>query len=98
MPAITLAICGKQISVSARSQRLIRLFADYFRYYSPSDTDFPVQPSESPLLYLELRMRDGLPTRERLIPPTAELFSQTGVLSMWREAKSSLEESAIRNL
>ena len=35
MPAITLAICGVPVIISARSLRFIRLFADYFRYYAP---------------------------------------------------------------
>ncbi len=95
MPAITLAISGTRISISARSPRLIRLFTDYFRYYSPSDSSSSTPSPESPALHLELRMRNELPARERLIPPTAELFSQTGVLSMW--AEKAEEQSAIRN-
>jgi hypothetical protein len=95
MPAITLAICGNRISISARSPRLINLFADYFRYYSPREASLFEQSqnsTEPPSLHLELRMRDELPPREKLIPPTAELFSQTGVLSMWIENEN---ESAI---
>ena len=95
MPAISLAICGNPISISARSPRLIRLFADYFRYYSPHDISEPDQlplSAEKPSLTIELRMRDELPLRETLIPPTAKLFSQTGILSMWLEGGS---ESAI---
>ncbi len=99
MPAITLAICGTQISLSAGSPRLVRLFADYFRYYDPrsfSSSEAPKTPATNPAFHIniELRMRDKLPSREVLIPPTAELFSQTGVLSMWIEKES---ESAIRN-
>lgn len=95
MPAITLAICGNQVSISARSPRLIRLFADYFRYYSPSDIPTSEQqpkPADQPSLDIELRMRDELPSRKTLIPATAQLFSQTGILSMWLEEES---ESAI---
>lgn len=95
MPAITLAICGNPISISARSPRLIRLFADYFRYYFPRDIFDPGQSplsAEKPSLNIELRMRDELPPRETLIPSTAQLFSQTGVLSMWLEEEG---ESAI---
>lgn len=92
MPAITLAICGIPISISARSQRLIRLFADYFGYYSPSNST-PEPPPETSSLHLELRMCDELPARERLIPPSAELFSQTGVLSMWIE--NPIEQSTL---
>jgi hypothetical protein len=95
MPAITLAICGTRISISARSPRLIRLFTDYFRYYSPSDVSTLIQSPESPALHLELRMRNELFARERLIPPTAKLFSQTGVLSMWIE--KPIEQSTIPN-
>lgn len=92
MPAITLAICGNQISISARSPRLIRLFADYFRYYSPRDVptfESQPNPAEKPWLTIELRMREELPARETLIPTTAKLFSQTGVLSMWVEDASA---------
>ena len=104
MPAITLAICGNQISISARSPRLTRLFADYFRYYNPhtiSTTDTPqllaAKSVFQPDIKIELRMRDALPAREVLIPPSAELFSQTGVLSMWIEKLEGRKESAIRN-
>ena len=95
MPAVTLAICGNQIAISARSPRLTRLFADYFRYYdprySPSIEAPGLRPADSvspPKINIELRMRDALPLRETLIPSTAELFSQTGVLSMWIEPPS----------
>ncbi|MEO6725807.1 MAG: hypothetical protein ABIP14_10985 [Blastocatellia bacterium] len=118
MPAVTLAICGHQLSIQARAPRLIRLFADYFRYYDPqiissekgstnfSLSKFPnvrafeandkmkfVEPrakavSSSPTLQIELKMRDDLPPRERLIPPSAVLFSQTGVVSLWKEDAS----------
>lgn len=104
MPAITLAICGNPVSISARSLRLTRLFADYFHYYNPQATTLSDESAVAANdhnhptpIHIQLRMRDELPPREVLIPPTAELFSQTGVLSMWREAKSSLAESAIRN-
>ncbi len=99
MPAVTLAICGNQLSISARAPRLIRLFADYFRYYNPqiiSSTDTPNPLADNPpALQIELKMRDALPPRERLIPPSAELFSQTGIVSLWRE--TGRKESAIRN-
>lgn len=104
MPAITLAICGNQISISARSPRLTRLFADYFRYYSPhtiSTTDppqlLPAKSAFQPDIKIELRMRNALPPREVLIPPAAELFSQTGVLSMWIQKRVGQESSVIRN-
>lgn len=90
MPAIKLTICGNAIFISARAPRLIRLFADYFRYYDPSISPSTFAPNPSanhpPTLKIELKMREELPPRERLIPPSAELFSQTGVVSLWREA------------
>ncbi|MEK7833415.1 MAG: hypothetical protein AAB401_20155 [Acidobacteriota bacterium] len=92
MPAITLAICGNQISISARSPRLIRLFADYFSYYSPirltPNDQSPGSAKHEPALQVELKMRDQLPTREVLIPSTAELVSQTGVVSLWQESET----------
>ncbi|MFN0108812.1 MAG: hypothetical protein ACKVZH_08155 [Blastocatellia bacterium] len=102
MPAITLAICENPISISARSPRLIRLFADYFRYYDPhslsiAETPSPAATNSDPPIHIQLRMRDELPPREVLIPPTAELFSQTGILSMWVDKDSLQTESAIRN-
>jgi hypothetical protein len=36
-------------------------------------------------IVIELKMRRELPPREKLIPPGAELFSQTGVVGLWRE-------------
>ncbi len=91
MPAIHFAICGIPIVISAHSPRLVRLFADYFRYYEPE-----IEASAESLgslrsgrdsnpLVIELKMRRDLPPRERLIPSKAELFSQTGVIGLWRE-------------
>ena len=100
MPAVTLAICGNQISISARAPRLIRLFADYFRYYDPQIISPNIAPALSaaqsvagsaecqPVLTIELKMRRELPPREWLIPPAAELFSETGVVSLWKEEAS----------
>jgi len=94
MPAITLAICGNPILISARAQRLIRLFADYFRYYDPR-TALSIPASAllaepEPSLSIELKIRRELPPRETLIPAPAKLFSQTGVVSLWREEASPL--------
>ncbi|MBS1786389.1 MAG: hypothetical protein JST85_01630 [Acidobacteria bacterium] len=98
MPAIMLAIGENSILISARPPRLIRLFADYFHYYQPRQipaTRLSHPPTDDPqAINVELRMRDALPPREVLIPETAELFSQTGVLSMWIDGNG---ESAIRN-
>lgn len=96
MPALTLAICGNQISISARAPRLIRLFADYFRYYDPqiftSDAAPALWADHDSALKIELKMRDRLPPRQVLIPPSASLFSQTGVVSLWREDGSAVGE------
>jgi hypothetical protein len=100
MPAITLAICGNQISISARSPRLINLFADYFSYYSPVSLTPSDQPPDSAknfsALQIELKMRAQLPLREVLIPSSAELVSQTGVVSLWQE-KGAGRGSIIRS-
>ncbi|MGH9800446.1 MAG: hypothetical protein ACRD82_08795 [Blastocatellia bacterium] len=107
MPAITLAICGNQISISARSPRLVRLFADYFSYYSPSlvteNDQSPIPTEREVMLQIELKMRDKLPPRQQLIPSSAELVSQTGVVGLWRESAIERQgdgetgQSAIRN-
>lgn len=92
MPAVSLAICGNPILISARAPRLIRLFADYFRYYEPqilsSAEAIPFLAEKSPALKIELNFRHELPPRETLIPATAELFSQTGVVSLWRDTQT----------
>lgn len=96
MPAVTLAICGNRISIHARAPRLIRLFADYFRYYDPlvlTSTAATVGSAEEiPALTIELKFRRELPSRETLISATAKLFSQTGVVSLWQEADSPVGE------
>ncbi len=91
MPALHFTICGVPIVISTHSPRLISLFADYFRYYNPeiesSAEHLGIAGSEGGLnpLVIELKMRRELPPREKLIQPQAELFSQTGVVSLWRE-------------
>lgn len=91
MPAVHLKIGAVPIIIAADSPRLIRLFADYFRYYDPeieASADgrecLRAQDAIAPLV-IELKMRRELPPREKLIPPNAELFSQTGVIGLWRE-------------
>jgi hypothetical protein len=90
MPAVTLAICGNQILISARAPRLIRLFADYFHYYEPrilsTAEALPFPADNESALKIELKLRHELPPLEMLVPPTAELFSQTGVVRVWRDA------------
>jgi hypothetical protein len=83
MPAIYLNIGEVPVVISANSSRLVRLFADYFRYYDP-EIEASVEGSTAPLV-IELKMRRELPLREKLIPPGAELFSETGVVRLWRE-------------
>jgi hypothetical protein len=89
MPALRLTISGIPVIIRARSPRLINLFTDYFRYYQPevvADWRQSFQPGRGldPIV-VELKMRRELPPRKQLIPPEAELFSQTGVVGLWRE-------------
>ncbi len=118
MPAVHLNISEVPVIISTDSPCLIRLFADYFRYYNPeieaSIDTAPASPGKNenaprsdefirhvtnkfvttwglsddarlaPLV-IELKTRRELPPREKLIPPGAELFSKTGVVSLWRE-------------
>lgn len=97
MPAVTLAICGNPVSISARAPRLIRLFADYFRYYDPillssAETTASIRSASAenlPALRIELKFRRELPPSEALITSTAELVSQTGVVSLWRDGQTA---------
>lgn len=110
MPALKLAICGCPVIISSRSPRLNRLFADYFRYYNPQTFHVPEQSVSAaekvPAFKIELRMRKQLPPRETLIPDGAQLFSQTGVVSLWKGWKAEeqgaqlipKQEPATRNL
>ncbi|HMV84017.1 MAG TPA: hypothetical protein PLD20_10755 [Blastocatellia bacterium] len=96
MPAVTLAICGNRILIQARAPRLLRLFADYFHYYDPqiltSTETAAVSAEGDPSLKIELNFRRELPPRAILIPVAAKLFSQTGVISLWREMNSPVGE------
>ena len=100
MPAITTAICGVPLTLSAPTQNLIDLFADYFRYYPTRSADaLPAvttplnQPS--PALKIELKLKNSLPPREQMIPPQAKLFSQSGQVSLWRETRRTTEGPAV---
>ncbi|MGH9846569.1 MAG: hypothetical protein ACREEM_48340, partial [Blastocatellia bacterium] len=84
MPSIELVICGVPILVSADSARLVRLFADYFRYYDPR-IHHSVATSAG-ALNIELCLRRELPPREKLIPALATLVAQTGIARFWRDA------------
>ena len=83
MPSLELVICGVPILVSTRSARLVRLFADYFRYYDPQINHAIATPAGA--LKIELRLRRELPAWERLIPAEATLVSQTGIARFWRD-------------
>lgn len=101
MPAVSLLIDDVPIVISARSPHLVALFADYFRYYDPKliaadAAPKPIQAGQAALT-IELKLRRHLPTRARLIPAQAELFSQTGVISLWR-ATLPADEGATREL
>jgi hypothetical protein len=91
MPAIHFVIRGVPVVISTYSPRLVKLFADYFRYYNPRieasaavAESLHTESGQRPVV-IELKMRRELPLRERLIPQQAELFSQTGVIGLWRE-------------
>jgi hypothetical protein len=82
MHRLDLTICGVPIHLSTGSTRLVRLFADYFRYHEPRIND---QAVANGAIELELRPRRELPPRERLIPAGAQLVAQTGVARFWRD-------------
>jgi hypothetical protein len=91
LPSIHFTIHGTPIILNARSSRLISLFADYFQYYDPEVFTSASRPeSPDPIthrkpLVIDLKLRRELPPREKLIPSSAELVSQTGVVGLWRE-------------
>ncbi|MDX2033537.1 MAG: hypothetical protein SF339_22865 [Blastocatellia bacterium] len=87
MSALELAIGHVPIIITARSPFLVRLFADYFRYYDPRVV---ARSGHSDGVWLDLQVRRELP-RERLFPAGAELISQTGVVRLLRERTASGE-------
>lgn len=93
MPAVSLLLGDVPVVISARSARLVALFADYFRYYNPQLTPScslaALAPHGQAALTVELKMRRALPPRTRLLPEQAELFSQTGIVSLWRAVVQS---------
>lgn len=101
MPAVSLLIGDVPVVISARSAPLVALFADYFRYYDPQLSAADIAPETiqagQAALTIELKMRSHLPPRARLIPAHARLFSQTGVVSLWR-APLSAEAGATSEL
>lgn len=84
MPAINLAINGVPLTISSRDPGVTELFADYFSYYHPQ-LSLPGEQVLDSGIQIDLRMRRELPPREKLIPASAELFSQTGLVGLWRE-------------
>jgi hypothetical protein len=100
MPAVSLLIGDVPVVISARSSRLVALFADYFRYYNPqliaAEGAPEIMQAGQPALVIELKMCRHLPPRARLIPAQARLFSQTGVVSLWRATSSA--DGATREL
>ncbi|MFN0086821.1 MAG: hypothetical protein ACKVX9_15630 [Blastocatellia bacterium] len=93
---VELAIGHVPIIISARSSFLVRLFADYFRYYDPrvgrSDPGALGERNAGlpGAVRLDLKLRRELP-RDRLFPAEAELISRTGVVRMLRERTATGE-------
>lgn len=90
MPALELAIGHVPIILSARAPALVRLFADYFRYYDPRVVARVEAEAHSETIRVELKMRRELP-REQLFPAGAELISRTGVVRLLRERTAAGE-------
>jgi hypothetical protein len=88
MPSISLAINGIPLTITSREPAVIELFADYFKYYKPEFIPAEDRVDKNVVntgIAIDLRMRSELPRREMLIPATAALFAQTGVVGLWRE-------------
>ncbi|HKX32551.1 MAG TPA: hypothetical protein VJ302_32995 [Blastocatellia bacterium] len=87
MDTISLAICGVPITIVADSPELTDHFAKYFRYYRPQvrpSSDDASNAGRDPLR-IELKFLDGPALPAGLIPPQAKLFSQIGLVGLWRE-------------
>src|SRR6185503_18871406 len=88
MPTIEFTLAAVPIRLTSKSSELTDLLAAYFRYYQPrpSDEARAAQQSTDPL-NLTLDFCDTLPARQTLLTPNATLFSQTGVIQLWRDDK-----------
>jgi len=96
MAAIRFEVCDVPVIIKARAPHLIALFADYFHYYRPQLVDElhdHTPPAAPPIghstITVDLKTRRHLPPLECLIPPQAELLSETGVIRLWREPADS---------
>lgn len=89
MPTLDLVIAGIPLEIQTHSARLLRLFADYFTYYSPRVRSSLLGGSGVDPLRVRLIRRRELPSLERLLPTGAELISETGVIRLWRDPGSA---------
>lgn len=78
MSTIDLVLSGVPLQISTSSARLTSLFLDYFRYYSPVQSD----SDRAGGLRLELQTAHELPP----FPAKAQLVAETGVLRFWEES------------
>ena len=79
MATIDLVLSGVPLQISTSSARLTSLFLDYFRYYSPINSD---SAPSAVAVRLELDICQELPP----LPDSAHLIARTGVLQFWEES------------
>lgn len=90
MPAIKLALSAIPIEIRSDSPLLIDLFVDYFRYYKTEIDPSPSTQNGGSVM-IDLKIVDEPSPRDALIPPDSKLFSQTGVIGLWRHNNAAGE-------
>jgi hypothetical protein len=95
MTAISLELCGEPVVITTRSEPLIEIFRDYFRYYHPQLINPHSQPATpAALITLKIELEQSMPAREALIPPTAALISQAGIVELWRQPETTAQSES----
>ena len=90
VPVFSFQICGLPVSLATSSALLLKLYADYFRYYS---SPLPREAVRTTVpLKLQLTLTPLLPAQEKLIPTDAEFIAQSGQVSFWRGQKRGREQ------
>jgi hypothetical protein len=89
MPTLELTLAAVPIRLTSNSSELTDLLAAYFRYYHPrlADEARLAQQTNNPLS-LTLDFCAAPPARQTLLTSNATLFSQTGVIQLWRDGEA----------
>ncbi|NBO66235.1 MAG: hypothetical protein EBU88_15570, partial [Acidobacteria bacterium] len=97
MPTISLELAGVPFLVETQSTRLVELYTDYYRYYSPSvidglDSGISDNLQVTPKLRLILETVEELPAPYHHSQPGWRLISRTGVLELWERSEPESEQ------